>query len=184
MIRVRIVLLIGAWAALFSACNEVTYPVAQPQNVAALSEVPVALRGWYRDANADQKNPSDTIIVESWGYRVKDKELRDMLGQYRLGDLLVLKYYKGYYFANFKVEDQWVLRVLKRDDDNQLHIYHVAMDSEADQRAMKKKLAKKFAVKTIHRNGDLFFQINPSPSQLMAMISDGWFEEESLQRVK
>jgi len=75
----RHLLLIFVWALLLYSCKEVSYKEAQPAGLPALNEVPANLRGVYQSFDQTTGEFSDTLIIESWGYHVKDKE--DKIGR-------------------------------------------------------------------------------------------------------
>ncbi len=98
----RISILVMVWSLLLYSCKEVTFREPQPAGIPALNEVPVALRGTYQTFDQTTGDFSDTLIIESWGYRMKDKKDKDWLSRGTLSDTLVLKFYENYYFVNFK----------------------------------------------------------------------------------
>ncbi len=103
------------WCLLLISCKEVSFEVPQPKGVASLKEIPTSLQGQYLSYNEISGEASDTLIIEAQGYHFKDKNENDWLGQGRLGDSLVVKLYQDIYFINFRVEDQWVLRLIRKE---------------------------------------------------------------------
>ena len=74
-------LLTLAWALLLFSCKEVTFKEPQPAGVQALKEVPPTLCGSYQSYEQISGDFSDTLIVEPWGYHMKDKNDKDWLGR-------------------------------------------------------------------------------------------------------
>lgn len=114
------ILVLLFWSALLYSCKEVSFPQAQPAGITALKEVPAELRGVYQVRDRKTGELGDTLIIEAWGYRAKDKDQKDWLTNGSLSDTLVLKTYQNYYFVNFKTNNQWVLRVIQREANGNL----------------------------------------------------------------
>src|SRR5690242_13587124 len=113
MMSTRILTLVVAWIAFtLSSCKEVAFPEPQPKGVKPIREIPASLQGRYVPITPDDKQ--DTLIIESWGYHFKDANNKDWLGRGVISDSLVIKFYKGYYFVNFRGDDLWFLRVIKQ----------------------------------------------------------------------
>lgn len=164
------------------ACKEVSFPEPQPRGIEAAREIPAPLRGQYlaRESNG---SGGDTITVEAWGYHLRDKDDKDWLGQGRLSDSLVLKAHQNYYFINFRSGDQWVLRVIKRLPNGDLHFMALDVQNDENRKTLLKKLSKYGPVKEIKRGDDTYYQINPSAAQLMQIIKEGHFKKETLERI-
>src|SRR5688572_24923246 len=106
---------------LLLACKEISFKEPQPRGRPMLSEIPKELRGKYLLIEADS-NSTDTLIVTNNGYQVTNDSTKGLLG-----DSLVLKKYKGYYFFNDNQNPEWLLRVVKRDANGDLS--YMFMDS-------------------------------------------------------
>jgi hypothetical protein len=167
---------------MLTSCKEVSFKEAQPVGIPALKEVPLALRGKYipPEIKADEK--VDTLIIESWGYHFKDSQDKDWLGRGAISDSLIVKFYKDYYFVNFKEGDQWVLRLIKQKPDGNLEFLSIDLQSEETSKDKLKRLSKKIKFTEIKRGDDTFYQINPTPAQLMSLINDGFFTGSTLQK--
>lgn len=176
-------LLIAGWAMLLCSCKEVSFREPQPTGVTALKEVPKTLHGRYIGSN-EKGDDSDTLIIESWGYHFRDAKEKDWLGKGVLSDSLVVKFYKDYYFVNFRSGDQWVLRVIRQKPDGAIEFLSIPVSDDAKRKDILKKLSKKFTVKEIQRKDDTFYQINPTRDQLMQLISEGFFIGSELTRKK
>lgn len=164
------------------ACQEVSFPEPQPRGIEAAREIPAPLRGQYLVRESDGSG-SDTITVEAWGYHLRDKDDKDWLGQGRLSDSLVVKAHQNYYFVNFRSGDQWVLRVIKRLPNGDLHFMGLDVEDNENRKTLLKKLSKYGPVKEIKRDQDTYYQINPSAAQLMQIIKEGHFKKETLERI-
>ena len=176
--------LIFCWAALLYSCKEVSFREPQPGGIAALKELPASLLGKYQVREAENDEKADTLIIESWGYHFKDKNDKDWLGRGMLSDSLVVKFYENYYFVNFKSGNQWVLRLIKQDSNNNLEFLSINIQDDSKRKEMLKKLSKKMKVVEIKMKDDTFYQINPTPTQLLQLIKEGYFTGVTLLKVK
>ncbi len=180
----RALLLAFAWSLLLLSCKEVTFKEPQPAGVAALKEVPLALCGAYQSYDQITGDFADTLIIEPWGYRMKDKNDKDWLGRGTLSDTLVLKYYENYYFVNFKSGGQWVLRLVKPNPNGAIDFLAINIQDNAKQKNMLKKISKKLKVSQFQHKDDTFYQINPTSAQLMSLIKEGFFTGPKLNKLK
>ncbi|GHN00278.1 hypothetical protein WSM22_17670 [Cytophagales bacterium WSM2-2] len=181
----RYFLLSFAWALLLISCKEVTYPVAQPAGISSLKEVPSALRGSFQTYDQTTGDFSDTLIIESWGYHMKDKKDKDWLGRGTLSDTLVVKFYQNYYFVNFKVNDQWILRLIRQHPNGSVEFLSIDVQKdEGKKKDILSKISKKLKITEFKRKDDIFYQINPTPAQLMTLIKEGYFTGTKLDKVK
>jgi hypothetical protein len=167
---------------MFASCKEVTYREPQPAGVQPLKEIPGALLGQYVPTKVTPEEKPDTLIIETWGYHLKDSDDKDWLGRGVISDSLVIKFYQDYYFVNFRSEDQWALRLVKQKPNGDLELLSIDIQDEEKSKDKIKKLKKKFKLTEIKRNGDTFYQINPTPAQLMTLIKDGFFTGQTLSR--
>lgn len=166
------------------SCTEVTFPEAQPRGVKPLKEVPPVLQGTYETYSKATGETGDTLIIESWGYRFKDKADQDWLGRGVLSDTLVVKFYKDYYFVNFKDEDQWVLRVVRQKTPSVWEFLSIDLSDEAVRKEILAKLSGKLKIKEVKRGDNIYYQINPTPSQLLTLVKDGYFTGVELRKMK
>ncbi|MBS1680791.1 MAG: hypothetical protein JST48_03690 [Bacteroidetes bacterium] len=180
----RIYLLVLVWVVLLTSCKEVTFTEAQPAGVAALKEVPANLRGIYQAYDQITGDFSDTLMIESWGYHMKDKKDKDWLGRGSLSDTLVLKFYENYYFVNFKAANQWVLRLIKQNPNGSIEFLSIDLQDESKGKEKLKKISKQLKVTEVKRRDDTFYQINPTPAQLMKLIKEGYFTGSRLNKIK
>ena len=169
---------------MFASCKEVSFREAQPAGVQPLKEVPSALFGQYVPTNIPAGEKIDTLIIESWGYHFKDSQDKDWLGRGVISDSLVVKFYQEYYFVNFLIDGQWVLRLIKQLPNGDIQFLSIDLQGEKESKDKLKRLSKKIKFTEIKRKDDTFYQINPTPSQLMALIKDGFFTGETLQKRK
>ncbi len=180
----KISLLFIFWATLLYSCKEVSFREPQPAGVPILKELPIGLQGRYTTPDEGSDEKTDTLIVESWGYHFKDKNDKDWLGRGILSDSLVVKFYENYYFINFKTEDQWVLRLVKQKPDGSIEFLSINIQDDAKRKEMLRKLSKKFKVTEVQKKDDTFYQINPTATQLLQLIKEGYFTGSALLKVK
>jgi len=181
---VRHFLLALVWSLLLISCKEVTFKEPQPAGVPALNEVPAGLRGAYQTFDQTSGDFSDTLIIESWGYRMKDKDDKDWLSRGTLSDTLVVKYHENYYFVNFKSGGQWVLRLVKQEPDGAIKFLAIDIQDDTKRKDILKKISKKLKVSEFKHKDDTYYQINPTSPQLMALIKEGFFTGPKLTKIK
>lgn len=180
----RLLSLILFWSLLLYSCKEVTFREPQPTGIAPIKEIPRILRGSYATRNKATGEIGDTLIIESWGYHVKDINDQDWLGKGTLSDSLVVKFYENIYFVNFKEGDQWVLRLVKEKSPGILEFLSIDIQDDSKRKEILRKISRKIPVKEIKRNDETFYQINPTPSQLMELINEGYFTGIELRKIK
>jgi len=178
----RVAILILFWSSLLYSCKEVTFREPQPMGVPSLKEMPQKLLGQYVTRDRTTGELGDTLIVESWGYHFKDTDDKDWLGNGRLSDSLVVKFYQNYYFVNFKEGDQWVLRLVKEKSPGVLELLSIDIQEDAKRKEILRKISRKVSVHEIARGDDTFYQINPTPPQLIALINEGCFTSIELRK--
>ena len=168
----------------FSSCKEVSFKEPQPAGVAALKTVPEKLHGRYQAGDNNNKEDTDTLIIESWGYHFKDKDDKDWLGKGTLSDSLVIKFYQDYYFVNFRSGNQWVLRLVKQKATGGLEFLSIDIADDAKRKEILRKMARKFKVTEVKKESDTFYQITPTKEQLMQLIREGYFTGVELGKIK
>jgi hypothetical protein len=173
----------AAIALIVSSCKEVSFPIPQPKGVNALTELPSSLRGRYVVGDPTEEK-KDTLIIESWGYHFKDSNEKDWLGKGTISDSLIVKLHKNFYFINFRSGDQWVLRVVQQLPSGALEFMSIDVKEDEAEQAMVSKLSKKMDVKKLEIEDGTFYQINPSPKQLMSLIEEGYFSKIVLEKQK
>lgn len=162
-------LLIACLFAGIVSCKEISYHEAQPEGKASLATVPTQLQGMY--LLSDEKGTSkDTLVISANGYRVVTDRKENLLG-----DSLVLKAYKGYYFLSINENPEWLLRIVKRDANGDLLYYSMDVD-EKNFNATLRNLTKEVRVDSLIVNGEQLYQIRPSAKQLMKLIKKGYFK--------
>ncbi len=165
------------------SCKEVSFREPQPAGIAPLKEVPTSLQGRYFTFDQNSGERDDTLIIETWGYHFRDKNEKDWLGRGVLSDSLVLKFYEGYYFVNFKSGDQWVLRLVRVEPSGAIQFMLIDIQDDSKRKELVRKLSKKLHMKEVKRDDDTFYQINPTATELMQMIKDGYFTGQELRKV-
>lgn len=179
----RTALLILVWGGLLASCKEVSFKEPQPVGVPSLDEIPSALQGQYLSFDEVTNEESDTLFIESWGYHFKDKEDKDWLGSGHLSDSLIVKFYQNYYFVNFKSGDQWVLRLIRQKSHGGIEFLSINIQDDAKRKELLRKISRKLTIKEVHRDEDTFYQINPTPAQLMELIKSGYFTGPQLSKI-
>lgn len=173
-----------AWALVLISCKEVSFKEPQPKGIEALKIIPPTLQGQYLSYDDKSGEASDTLVIESWGYHFKDKEDKDWLGQGHLSDSMVVKFYQNYYFVNFKSGDQWVLRLIRQKSYGGIEFLSIDIQDDAKRKDILKKISKKLSINEVHRGEDTFYQIIPTPSQLMELIKHGFFTGSELSKIQ
>ena len=165
----RTLALASLFIALFS-CKEISYKEPQPRGKKILKEIPETLRGSY--LIKDEKNgETDTLVVSSKGYIVASDKKGD-----QLGDSLVMKKFKGYYFISVNENPEWILRVVKQGRNGDL--VFMAMDEQDESfKELLAKVSKDVKIDSVEVNGEKLYQIDPSPKQLVQLIEKGYFRK-------
>ncbi len=153
----------------FISCKEISYREPQPRGKKALVKVPDVLIGSY--LLVDKENSKDTIVVSSTGYMI----LSDKKKKY-LGDSLVLKSYKGYYFINVNENPEWLVRVITHEDNGDL-TFRSMNTSEDSFNDLLKRLSKEVKIDSLNVGNEKLYQIDPSPKQLLRLVKKGYFSE-------
>lgn len=184
MKRLNIMLPILFWILMLYSCKEVSFKEPQPAGVKSLREIPQELIGKYQVVDKNTGGKNDSLIIESWGYHFKDKVDKDWLGKGTLSDSLVIKFYKNYYFVNFRSGDQWTLRLVKRKPSGDLEFLSIDLHDESKRKSITKKLSKQFGLTEIKKGDYTFYQINPTSTQLLQLINQGYFTGNEIKRIK
>lgn len=152
----------------FFSCKEISFKEPQPRGKKALKEIPKGLVGSYllKDDNGGE---TDTLIVNAKGYFV----VSDKKGS-QLGDSLVIKKYKGYYFVNVNDNPEWLLRVIQQEKNGDL-VYMTLEEDNISFKDFLTKVSKEVKVDSVEINGEKLYQIDPSPKQLTKLIEKGYF---------
>lgn len=96
---------------------------------------------------------------------------------------MVLKFYEGYYFVNFKEDNHWVLRLIRQKSPGVLEFMSIDIQDDSKRREMLRKISRKMAIKEIKKDDYTFYEINPTPSQLTALIKEGYFSGVELRKM-
>lgn len=151
-----------------TACKEVSFKEPQPRGKRALLEIPNELRGKYLLVETDGSTKDTLIVTKNQYYIIGDSTRGE------LGDSLVLKKYKGYYFFNDNENPEWLLRVVKKEPNGDLT--YMFMDTEEKSfNDFLIKLNDEIKIDSIVVNDKKLYQIDPSPKQLIALIKKGYF---------
>ena len=153
------------------SCKEITYTEPQPKGKKMLAEIPNSLQGKYLliDDNGIDK---DTLYISKHGYHIRGESAD--AGD--LGDSLVLKKYKGYYFLNINQRPEWALRVIKQEKNGDIIV--MAMDDK-NFNSFLKKLGKEIRIDSTQEKDERLYQIDPTPKQLVGLIKKKYFSQET-----
>jgi len=163
-------LALGLILLILFSCKEISFKETQPRGKKSLQAVPEKLYGTYLLADENETS-KDTLVVDAKGYLVVSDQKQNFLS-----DSLVLKYHKGYYFVNINEKPEWLLRVIRLEDNGDLT--YMSMDvEEAAFNTLVKKLSHDVQVDSLEVNGEKLYQIDPSPKQLMKLIKKGYFKK-------
>jgi hypothetical protein len=155
----------------FCACKEVSFKEPQPKGRKALSEIPKELRGTYLVEEENSTN-KDTMLVTSRGYFVRSDSTKG-----ELGDSLVLKKYKGYYFFNDNENPEWLLRLIKKEANGDLSYLLMEPGKESFNEFLL-KLNEEIEIDSSEVSDEKLYQIDPSPKELMSLIEKGYFKKK------
>lgn len=155
-------------------CKEISFKEPQPKGKKSLAKIPIKLQGVY--LLEDERDSKDTLVVSGDGYLIMSDKKKTFLG-----DSLVLKQYKGYYFVNINENPEWLLRVIQRESNGDLT--YLAMEAEEDGfQALLDDLAKKVGVDSLEINDEKLYQIDPTPKELISLIKGGYFKKKFVMK--
>jgi hypothetical protein len=150
-----------------TSCKEISFKQPQPKGKPALAEIPRDLIGEF--LLVDDDGNRDTLIVTVKGYEIRSDSTKGTLG-----DSLILKKYKGYYFFNDHENPEWLLRVVKRESNGDLsYMYMDSADETFNDLLL--RLNKEIHIDSSEVNGEKLYQIDPTPRELMSLIKKGFF---------
>lgn len=153
-----------------TSCKEVSYKEPQPKGKPALQEIPRELRGKYL-LIGENGTDTDTLIVTGKGYYVSSDSSSGILG-----DSLVVKKYKGYYFFNDNENPEWLLRIIKKERNGDLSYMHMDRGQQSFNDFLI-ELNKDIEIDSSEVDGKMLYQIDPTPRELMSLIKKGYFRK-------
>lgn len=160
---------------IFFGCKEISFREPQPKGKKPLKEIPEKLRGTYLLA-AEGDNSQDTIFVSKDGYLIASDKKKNFLG-----DSLVLKKFKGYYFINTNENPEWLMRVIRHEKNGDLT--YMSMDvQESSFNSLLRSLSKEVPLDSSEVDGEKLYQIDPTPKQLIQLIQKGYFKNTILMK--
>ncbi len=149
-------------------CKEISFREPQPKGKKPLPEIPKKLHGIYL-LKATGEDSQDTLRISGKGYFIASDKKESLLG-----DSLVLKKYKGYYFVNINENPEWLMRVIRQENNGDLT--YMSMDTEETKfKSLLKELSQEVRVDSLVVNGEKLYQIDPTPKQLIHLIEKGYF---------
>jgi len=173
----RQLLLFGVFLAVVS-CKEISYKVPQPKGRKALTSIPNVLQGSYMLTSAEDGS-KDTLIINSKGYMAASDQK-----QKSLGDSLVLKFYKGYYFVSINENPEWILRIIKPEADGNLTFMSMNTRQESFNALLTRLSQDDITIDSLASGNDTLYQIDPTPRQLLKLVKHGYFSETvKMQRI-
>jgi hypothetical protein len=164
-----------------TGCSEISYKEPQPADIKPLDRIPAKLHGTYIVKDEGQE-VNDLLIVFEKGYRIQPKDSMKQAEVFFLSDSLVLKYYRGYYFVNYRDDFVWHLRVLKRGKNGDMSLMEMESVSshEPTRKEFLSRLSKEIEVIETQADSSTIYLIDPTPRQLLNLVRKGWFKEESV----
>ena len=161
------------------ACKEISFREPQPKGKKSLSQIPRELLGSYLVVEEKGADSKDTLVVTKKGYYVPGDSSKE-----DLGDSLVLKKYKGYYFFNDNENPEWLLRVVKRESNGDLS-YMLLEPKDKSFGEFLLALNEEIEIDSVEVNNQKLYQIDPSPKKLISLIEKGHFKKTiTLKKVK
>lgn len=170
-------------------CKEVTFKEPQPRGKNSLSSVPKSLQGIYLTLTPEGELSKDSVIVTPRGYRFGyfDQAERSMKNEgYEegvLSDSLILKAFKGYYFLSLNENPEWLLRVLRQENNGDL-IYMALEEKHANFNEYLERLSHEIRIDSVTTERETLYQIDPTPNQLINLIDKGFFSKTRLVKIK
>jgi hypothetical protein len=161
------------------ACKEISFKEPQPKGKKSLSQIPRDLLGSYLVVEEKGADNKDTLVVTTKGYYVPSDSSNE-----ELGDSLVLKKYKGYYFFNDNENPEWLLRVVKREPNGDLsYMLLEPTDKSFDEFLL--ALNNEIEIDSAEVNKKKLYQVDPSPKKLISLIEKGYFKKTiTLKKLK
>ncbi|HEX5170296.1 MAG TPA: hypothetical protein VFW11_14060 [Cyclobacteriaceae bacterium] len=169
---------------LLTSCKEVSFYEPQPKGKTALTEVPRKLQGKYLPY--DEGPDSDTLVITSRGYQIHPTNAGSadsIKEEVFLSDSLVLKYFKGYYFASIYDKPQWFLRVLQIQKNGDMHLLHFENEKKNFKDHLR-RLSGEVKVDSLEVEGKMIYRIDPSPKELVGLIKKGFFNRTKWRRIQ
>lgn len=159
-------------------CKEISFQQPQPKGKKTLSRIPDGLHGKYLLSDPDSP-AKDTLFVTADGYRIGHNPNEKST----LSDSVVLKHYKGYYFLNINNHPEWLLRVIRPEKNGDL--MYLALEQENhDFLALLRRISSDIKIDSVESKGEMLYQIDPTPKQLIMFIDKGYFKKTLLKKMQ
>jgi hypothetical protein len=164
-----------------ASCTEISFRETQPKGIKNLKTFPSSLRGKYIIPDDSSNNIPDTLLISKQWYRISGgSEKEDWLNRGNLSDSLVLKKYKGYYFLNFLLEKQWVIRTFRQEKNGNIILLDVNLSDNKTLENLKTKLHPEI----IKDESNTFYQVDPLPQDLLDFILLNSTAQQPLRKIK
>ncbi len=164
-----------------ASCTEISFTEPQPKGIKKLKSFPSSLRGNFSMPDDSTSGNPDTLHIGKDWYRIGGgPEKVDWLNNGTLSDSLVLKSYKGYYFLNFLIEKQWVLRTFKQEKNGNIILFDVTLSDDQTIQRLKEKLHPEI----LKVNSNTFYKVDPLPNELLDFIRENYTAQQPLQKLK
>lgn len=170
--RIAALLFLAAFTAV--GCKEITFRTPQPNNKRALSSIPLRLQGRYVP-----EGELDTIVITSSGYQLIPADTSDEAESGTLGDSLVLKRYKGYFFFNLRNANGWTLAVIERERTGDIRIMTMDPPDGEGFGDYVTRISARVTVDSLQTDNGMLYYIDPSPAELVSLLQDGFFRASS-----
>ena len=174
---------------ILAGCKEISFREPQPRGRRALDAIPSRLQGRYLAVLENGQLSQDTIVINRDGYRfgyfdkVPESNHRAGYDEGKLGDALVFKSYRGYYFINLYQKPEWLLRIIQQQRNGDL-IYMAMEQEEVDLNDYLLKLSLEIAIDSVQMGDETLYHIDPSPAKLLELVRKGYFTKATLQKIE
>lgn len=163
------------------SCTEISFKEPQPKAVKKLKSFPSSLRGQYLIPDDSATTNPDTLVISKQWYRISGgKDKMDWLNRGNLSDSLIVKKYKGYFFLNFYLEEQWIIRAFGQEKNGDIILLNINLSDDKTMQNLKTKLHPE----VLNIESNTFYQVDPLPQKLLDFILANATPERPLKKIK